>query len=123
LYDKDARLRLGGFCDRFAASCRSASRDRSGLAGASTASVSGSVSFWTYLHYYLFRSYFIPFTQESVDATLLALHPRDLFTATAASAQAKKYALVVGINDYQNSNLPDLKYAERDVAELADVFK
>ncbi|MFL5329900.1 MAG: DUF6263 family protein [Gemmataceae bacterium] len=35
----------------------------------------------------------------------------------------KKYALLVGINDYQHERLPTLRYAERDVEELAKVLE
>jgi hypothetical protein len=43
-------------------------------------------------------------------------------TATWATAQesggGKRYALLVGVNHYDNRNFPDLDYAERDVEEL-----
>src|SRR5262245_48557882 len=36
---------------------------------------------------------------------------------------AKKYALLVGINDYDHAKLPALKYAENDVADLAVLLR
>src|SRR5581483_2118881 len=40
-----------------------------------------------------------------------------------AKATGKKYALLVGINEYQHQNLPALRYAENDVAELARLLE
>jgi formylglycine-generating enzyme required for sulfatase activity len=47
-----------------------------------------------------------------------------LAVADASPALAgKKYALLVGINEYQHRKLRPLRYAEADVKELADVLK
>ena len=41
----------------------------------------------------------------------------------APAPKGKKIALVVGINEYKNRKLDDLKYAEADATELADALK
>jgi formylglycine-generating enzyme required for sulfatase activity len=38
-------------------------------------------------------------------------------------AKPKKYGVLVGVNRYQHDKLPDLKYAENDVAALAGLLK
>jgi formylglycine-generating enzyme required for sulfatase activity len=46
-----------------------------------------------------------------------------VLSATAAEAHAaKKYALLVGVNQYDHANLPPLEYAVADVADLRDVL-
>ena len=48
-----------------------------------------------------------------------------LVVATPAAAQddGKRYAVLVGVNDYDHAKLKPLKYAEADAAELRDVLK
>src|SRR5262245_48531580 len=41
------------------------------------------------------------------------------FLASPALAQGKKYALLVGVKEYEHSGLGDLKFTEHDVEELA----
>ena len=40
-----------------------------------------------------------------------------------SAAEPKKVALLVGVNKYQRRGFPDLKYAERDVEDLAVELK
>jgi hypothetical protein len=42
---------------------------------------------------------------------------------SAAPEPGKKYALLVGINEYDHAKLPALKYAENDAADLAVVLR
>src|SRR5260370_27547088 len=42
---------------------------------------------------------------------------------SAAPETGKKYALLVGINEYDHAKLPALKYAENDAADLAVVLR
>ena len=43
--------------------------------------------------------------------------------AFAQQAQVRKVAVLVGVSKYEKKGFPDLKYAERDVTELAQVLK
>src|SRR5207253_144408 len=43
--------------------------------------------------------------------------------ALAQEAKGKKYALLVGVKDYDHSSLSPLKYTENDVNEFAKVLK
>ena len=45
------------------------------------------------------------------------------FRGGAPKQEAKRLALIVGVNEYQNRNLENLKYAERDATELQAVLK
>jgi hypothetical protein len=38
-------------------------------------------------------------------------------------AKGKKYALLVGVKEYNHNKLPDLKYTENDVTELAGLLR
>ena len=64
-----------------------------------------------------------PLTSVSACLARLILAVAALLIATApAGAQpsaAKKYALLVGVNEYTNRKFDNLKYAERDILELA----
>ncbi len=42
-----------------------------------------------------------------------------LLTTGAVAAEPKKVALLVGVNQYQRRNFSDLRFAERDMEELA----
>jgi hypothetical protein len=53
-----------------------------------------------------------------VASLLLALSAASSFVTAA-----ERYALLVGINEYQHAKLTPLKYAVNDVTELADVLK
>jgi hypothetical protein len=46
-----------------------------------------------------------------------------LAQALPAQTQAKKYAILVGINDYQHARLPALSYAVNDVTGLSQVLE
>jgi hypothetical protein len=46
-----------------------------------------------------------------------------LAVALSPVRAAERYALLVGVNEYQHARLTPLKYAVNDVAELADVLK
>ncbi|MBY0458519.1 MAG: caspase family protein [Gemmataceae bacterium] len=48
---------------------------------------------------------------------------RDPVRAQPPAPKAKKLALLVGVNQYDHAKLSDLKFAERDATELADVLK
>src|SRR5262245_39755452 len=41
----------------------------------------------------------------------------------ADAGQGKRYALLAGVNTYESSTFPNLKYAENDVLKLADVLR
>src|SRR5690348_10412755 len=41
---------------------------------------------------------------------------------TRAAEKGKRRAILIGVNRYNNHNLPDLDYAERDVEELSRVL-
>jgi TPR repeat protein len=41
----------------------------------------------------------------------------------AETAEGRRFAVLVGINDYRHSSLPNLLYAENDVTELAELLK
>ncbi len=56
----------------------------------------------------------------TVLATFLILLPS---AAEPAKPEGKRLALIVGVNEYQNRNLENLKYAERDATELQAVLK
>ena len=56
----------------------------------------------------------------TVLAFFLTLMPS---AAEPAKPEGKRLALIVGVNEYQNRNLGDLKYAERDATELEAVLK
>jgi uncharacterized caspase-like protein len=43
--------------------------------------------------------------------------------AESEKPRGKKYALLVGVNSYEHARLPNLKYAENDVTELAKVLR
>ena len=43
--------------------------------------------------------------------------------AVPQPAKGKRYAVLIGVNQYNNRNLTDLRFAERDVTALADVFR
>ncbi|MFL5327907.1 MAG: caspase family protein [Gemmataceae bacterium] len=44
-------------------------------------------------------------------------------TVTFAQAPGKKYAVIVGVSEYQHPKLPKLRFTENDASELADVLK
>jgi hypothetical protein len=50
--------------------------------------------------------------------TLAAL----LLPAWGEMAKGKKYALLVGIKEYEDRDLPDLKFTENDVEDLATLL-
>src|SRR5688500_5955430 len=57
----------------------------------------------------------------AIPAALLSLL---LLTAGGAGAPSgKKYALVVGVRDYDSAKFPNLKYTENDAEELAKVLQ
>jgi TPR repeat protein len=41
----------------------------------------------------------------------------------AAEAQGRRFALLVGVNEYRHASLPNLRYAENDVSEMAALLK
>lgn len=45
------------------------------------------------------------------------------FVFSQVAPAGKKYAILVGVNEYQHERLPNLKYAERDVEELAKILE
>jgi uncharacterized caspase-like protein len=45
-----------------------------------------------------------------------------LLPAWSDEAKGKKYALLVGVKEYQRETFPDLKYTENDVEELAKIL-
>jgi uncharacterized caspase-like protein len=55
-------------------------------------------------------------------AILAGLLPLPPSVAQPPPAPGRKVALLVGVNEYANRKLDDLRYAERDVAELAEVL-
>ena len=60
----------------------------------------------------------------AVVVALAAVLPvADLLFAQPPAVAGKKYALLVGVNEYDNRTLANLSYAERDVTELAKVLK
>ena len=59
----------------------------------------------------------IPITVLAVFLTLLPS------AAEPPKQEAKRLALIVGVNEYQNHKLENLKYAERDATELEAVLK
>jgi hypothetical protein len=60
---------------------------------------------------------------RSAVARLALVTALAVLASTAAEARAaKRYALLVGVNDYDHAGLPALGYAVADVAELRDVL-
>src|SRR4051812_26063898 len=43
--------------------------------------------------------------------------------AAAAGSEGRKFALLVGVTNYQGTDLADLKFPEKDVTDLADVLR
>src|SRR5262245_53828453 len=54
---------------------------------------------------------------------ILALSSSSAPGQPARAPQGKKYALLVGVKEYDHANLPDLKHTENDVEELAKVLE
>ncbi|HEX4591411.1 MAG TPA: DUF6263 family protein [Gemmataceae bacterium] len=55
--------------------------------------------------------------------TLIALAGSFALLPAVAEPPGKRVALVVGVNEYDNRKLDNLKYAERDAADLAQVLR
>jgi TPR repeat protein len=56
-------------------------------------------------------------------APAIAAPARPVPPAPAGEEQGRRFALLVGVNEYRHSTLPNLRYAENDVSELAAVLK